>query len=270
MITIAPIYVVGDIHGYLRVLHRILREAHLIDTAHHWIGGSALLWFVGDLVDRGPDSVAVLDFVMALQQEAVAVGGAVDSLLGNHELQMLAAYQFGRRSLGLRSNFYTRWRQNGGVKKDLSKLRAEHIAWLTERPLMALVENALLIHADAPLYTRYGRSVAEVNATFQTILTHSNTLAWEEAIGVFAMRDVFMHPASGREFVERFLQIFGGTMIIHGHSPISVVVDRPVRKVEQPYVYVDGKCINVDGGIYLGGSGFVYQIPNCTVKQQIG
>jgi hypothetical protein len=270
MLTIAPIYVIGDIHGYLRVLHKILREAHLIDAAHHWIGGSATLWFLGDLVDRGPDSIAVLDFVMSLQQEALAVGGSVDSLLGNHELLMLAAYQFGRRSTGLSNNFITKWRHNGGIKGDLAKLRAEHIAWLTARPPMKLVENVLLIHADATFYTRYGRSIAEVNETFKNLLAHSNTLAWEELIETFAMRGVFMHQYGGLEFVERFTQIFGGEVIIHGHSPISAVIGGSARKVVQPYIYAEGKCINMDGGIYLGGSGFLYQIPHSSAEQHIG
>jgi hypothetical protein len=270
MLTIAPVYVIGDIHGYLRVLHKLLRAAHLIDTAHHWIGGAVTLWFVGDLVDRGPDSVAVLDFVMALQQEALAVGGSVDSLLGNHELLLLAAYQFGRQETDASRKFITRWRRNGGVKGDLAKLRAEHIAWLIERPPMAAVENILLIHADATFYTRYGRSIAEVNGTFKNLLEHSNTLAWEELIELFATRGVFIHQHGGREFVERFMQIFGGEVIIHGHSPISAVVGGPARKVVQPYVYADGKCINVDGGIYLGGRGFVYRLPNASAAQHIG
>ena len=270
MLTIAPIYVIGDIHGYLRVLHKLLCEAHLIDKAHHWIGGSATLWFLGDLVDRGPDSVAVLDFVMALQQEAREAGGSVNSLLGNHELLMVAAHQFGRQSIGLHSNFAARWRHNGGVKGDLTKLREEHISWLKERPAMALVENALLIHADATFYTRYGHSVSEVNETFKNLLAHSNMLAWEELIETSSMRGVFIDQSSGYEFIERFTQIFGGERIIHGHSPISSVIGEVAKKVLQPYIYAEGKCINVDGGIYLGGSGFVYQFPDADVKQQIG
>lgn len=267
---VTPVYVIGDIHGHLRVLHKILREACVIDSANHWIAGSATIWLLGDLVDRGPNSIAVLDFVMSLQQEAQAVGGSVDSLLGNHELLMLAAYQFGRRSTGLSHNFMTKWRRNGGVKTDLMGLSERHLSWLMVRPPMALVENALLIHADTTFYTRYGRSIAEVNGTFRNLLACSNTLAWEELIEAFAMRGVFIHQHGGNEFIERFTQIFGGTMIIHGHTPISTIIGGPARKVTRPYIYADGKCVNVDAGIYLGSSGFVYQISNSSIEQQIG
>jgi len=44
--------------------------------------------FLGDLVDRGSDSLAVMSLVMRLKSESQAVGGRVHSLLGNHELMM--------------------------------------------------------------------------------------------------------------------------------------------------------------------------------------
>jgi hypothetical protein len=31
----------------------------------------------------------------------------------------------------------------------------------------------------------------------------------------------------------------------------------PVKKVTEPYMYANGRCMNVDGGIYLGGPGFI-------------
>src|SRR5579883_3337615 len=134
----APTYVIGDVHGQLKKLLKLLKEAHLIDEHQAWSGGPAVLWFIGDLVDRGPDSIAVLDLVMRLQREAPAAGGQVACLLGNHELMMLAAYRFGRRSTGLSSSFITRWKQNGGNRKDLAALTREHLDWLAQLPAMTL------------------------------------------------------------------------------------------------------------------------------------
>ena len=253
-----PVFVIGDIHGYLHTLVKLLQSAGLINHAHNWIGGNAILWFIGDLVDRGAESIAVLDLVMRLQQEARAAGGSVDCLLGNHELLLLAAYQFGRRSTGLSSNFITKWRRNGGNKNDLAKLTKAHLTWLAERPAMSLLRNTLLVHADATFYTRYGKSIAEVNDTFRTLLKRSDALAWEELIEAFAMRGIFLHKEAGDTFVARFLSIFGGERIVHGHTPISTIIGGPAKKVTASYVYASGKCIDVDGGIYLGGPGFVY------------
>ncbi len=254
-------YVISDIHGELRALHKLLRQHKLIDGHEHWSGESKVLWFLGDLVDRGHDSIGVLDLVMRLQEEAKAAGGEVHCLLGNHEMLLLAAYQFGRRSTGLSSNFITKWRRNGGHREDLAKLTKAHFDWLTALPAMATIASHLLIHADATFYTRYGRSVTEVNETLSNLLKRSDALAWEELLEEFAMRGIFNHSLAGEEFVSRFLTIFGGTCIIHGHTPITLMSKVPAKKVQEPWVYAHGRCINVDGGMFLGGPGVVHEIP---------
>ena len=147
-----PISIIGDVHGCLKKLVRLLQDAQLVDAELSWKAGAATLWFMGDFVDRGPDSIAVLDLVMRLQTEAAAAGGTVASLLGNHEMLLLAAYRFGRRSTGLGSNFLTRWKQNGGKRKDIASLTQRHLEWMAHLPAMALVNDSLLIHADAPYY----------------------------------------------------------------------------------------------------------------------
>jgi hypothetical protein len=80
------IVVVGDIHGDYDRLIEILRTGNLIDRKNAWCGGKAHLVLIGDMVDRGPDSRKVLDYVMALQTQAARSGGAVHTLIGNHEV----------------------------------------------------------------------------------------------------------------------------------------------------------------------------------------
>src|ERR1700693_5185312 len=183
-----PVYIICDVHGHLKKLVKLLQDAQLINAQHSWIAGRTTLWFIGDLVDRGPDSIAVLDLLMGLEAEAAASGGTAASLLGNHEMMLLAAYRFGRRSTGLGSNFITRWKQNGGKRKDIASLTPRHLEWMAHLPAMALVNDSLLIHADAPFYMECGRSVDEVNATFDRLLSRSNALAWEEILESFARR----------------------------------------------------------------------------------
>ena len=254
-----PIYVIGDIHGHIEKLVRLLQQIQLIDAAHAWTGGTATLWFIGDLVDRGPDSIAVLDLVMRLQTEAATIGGTVTSLLGNHEMLLLAAYRFGRRSTGLGCTFLTRWKSNGGKRKDIARLTLQHLDWMAQLPAMVLIDNYLLMHADAPLYIQCGHTVDEVNATFNQLLGKSDALAWEEMLEDFARRGAFLYPY-GTYFAQRVLEIFGGKNLIHGHTPINIMRSCSPQKVDRPWIYADDHCINVDGGMSLGGPGFVYQL----------
>ena len=73
-----PIYIIGDVHGQLKKLVKLLQDAHLIDAEYAWKAGTATLWFMGDFVDRGPDSIAVLDLVMRLQSAGIEVTRTIE------------------------------------------------------------------------------------------------------------------------------------------------------------------------------------------------
>ncbi len=76
---------VGDIHGDYEQFIKVLESAELIDGDGNWIGGKAHLVQTGDVVDRGPDSRAIMDLLMKLEKQAAAAGGGVHPLIGNHE-----------------------------------------------------------------------------------------------------------------------------------------------------------------------------------------
>lgn len=77
-----PLDIVGDVHGELQALTELLARAGYDPDGVHPEGRS--LVFVGDLVDRGPDSPGVV----ALVRRLIAAGRA-QAVLGNHELNLL-------------------------------------------------------------------------------------------------------------------------------------------------------------------------------------
>jgi hypothetical protein len=79
------IVAIGDVHGDYDQFITVLRAAALIDGNNKWAGGKTHLVQTGDVLDRGPDSRKVMDLLMELEKQAKKAGGAVHSLLGNHE-----------------------------------------------------------------------------------------------------------------------------------------------------------------------------------------
>ncbi len=71
-------YAIGDIHGCYEHLMRLLDKLRFDDKQD-------CLWLTGDLVNRGPDALAVLRFISSLEMAPIVC-------LGNHDLHFLAVY----------------------------------------------------------------------------------------------------------------------------------------------------------------------------------
>ena len=79
------IVAIGDLHGDYSAWTDIARDAGIEDASGHWTGGNTILVQVGDIVDRGPDSLKLINNLRQLQREAPKTGGRVVVVLGNHE-----------------------------------------------------------------------------------------------------------------------------------------------------------------------------------------
>lgn len=269
-----PTYVVGDVHGHRDELVASLADAGLVSAAGAWTGDAANLWFLGDFVDRGPDGIGVIDLVMRLAEEAAAAGGRVDTVLGNHEILLLGMRRFGdtevpsdssypptipHNKLGLRS-FARSWDLNGGRESDQEALTDEHIAWLTGRPALAVVEDHLLMHSDTDEYLGWGGDVSSINSAVAAVLSSDDLTEWWEVWRRMTTRHAFRGP-QGEETVDKLLAVLGGSRIVHGHSVIADQLGIMPTEVSAPLSYANGKALGIDAGIFIGGPCLVVPLP---------
>jgi bis(5'-nucleosyl)-tetraphosphatase (symmetrical) len=115
-------YAIGDVQGCYDELQALLAELAF--------GERDQLWFVGDLVNRGPKSLEVLRFVRALGDRAVVV-------LGNHDLHLVTQHEG-----------FERPRADDTFQDVLAAAdRRELVDWLRCRPLMHAANGFVLVHA---------------------------------------------------------------------------------------------------------------------------
>ena len=262
-------FAVGDVHGCLAPLREALVRAEFIDDADRWTAGDARLWFLGDLTDRGPDGVGVVDLVMDLQRQAAEVGGEVGCLLGNHELMLLAAHlptgstpQYSAQAEEMAHQmFRERWMGNGGKEADSARLTPGHLEWIAALPAMVLVGDHLLMHADTLGYRNYGSSVDEVNETVAAILSGQLDLEQIDEL-THMMTKRFAFASDDGESACAFLAEYGGRQVVHGHSPVPLLLGKDPQDVTGPLVYAGGYAANFDTGTFLGGPCFVAPLPD--------
>src|SRR5438067_2385455 len=113
-------FAVGDIHGCLDKLERLVKACEARAGAR-----PARFVFLGDYLDRGPDSRGVVEFLIARQR---AQPSAVVCLMGNHE-QLAIAAQDDARAMPI-------WLENSGAATQRSywrsggRIEAAHLDWL--------------------------------------------------------------------------------------------------------------------------------------------
>jgi serine/threonine protein phosphatase 1 len=211
-----PFYAVGDVHGHLDAL--LALEALIVADAREQ-GGQPTLVYLGDLIDRGPQSAGVLDCLMARDESVTRL-----ALGGNHEALMLEFLarprrehewlEFGGRetllSYGISDDDL---RRAEAVPRRLEQIvRAhvpdEHVRFLAGLPHLIEAPGHLLVHAGL----RPGVGLEQQSA---------GDLLW--------YRDDFEADYAGL-----------GARVVHGHTPGPAVRMKPFR-------------LNLDTGAYRGG-----------------
>ncbi|WP_162894979.1 metallophosphoesterase family protein [Rhizobium terrae] len=168
-------FAIGDIHGCLTELKDMLGHIHDQASAGHVV-------FVGDYIDRGPESRGVLELVMAGPRKQ---GWRWTMLKGNHEDMMVRAYLHGGAEMAM-------WMENGGYEtlgSFCGHVPDDVVRWCAELPAIHADEYRIFVHAGV-----------------------------DEALPLDGQRE---HDLIWKRFGGGESGYFWGRHLCHGHTPLA-------------------------------------------------
>jgi len=209
-------WVIPDVHGCVKTLKSLVND--LIRPTRH-----DALYFLGDYIDRGPDSKGVIDFIRFLEKEEYTI----TALKGNHEDFMVELYDDEIKSKNtwwhnLGNRKYKAWMTIGGSPtlesfgvQHIKDIPFEYIEWMKDLPYFVSLDDFVLVHAG---------------------LNFKNEDPFEDKRSMLWLRDYEIKPEK-----------IGNRKIIHGHVPVNMELITLTIK-NRNYKFID-----IDNGPYISG-----------------
>ncbi len=207
-------WVIPDIHGCSYTLEILIENQIVPDK-------DDLLIFLGDYIDRGPDSKGVIDYIMGLQEK----GYRVRVLLGNHEDYCLQAWEKDRKRTGLtnallKSPEQREWEKRGGKEtlksfgiKRPRNIPEKYIRWMQELEYFIEMDDFIIAHAG-------------LNFEIDDPFSDKHSMIW--------IREFEVKPEK-----------INNKRLIHGHVPVHLdLIYQAIRSK-------NSKFIALDNGIYF-------------------
>ena len=199
-------WVIGDIHGCIATFQAMVEKEIGLQP-------DDTLFLLGDLIDRGPDSKAVIDYILRLQEQAYDVR----SIIGNHEVMLLDAIRSERQYILWMSNAGMTTLHNFGIDMErypgpegVRRIPARYLDFFQQMPYYIESEGFFLVHAG-------------LNPESLHPLDDTDTMIWTR------------REAYHSDFLK-------GRKLIHGHSPLHR--EEILRRLSDR----DAQIYNLDGG----------------------
>jgi len=195
-------YVLTDIHGCLKTFKHLVNRLRLSKDDK--------LYILGDLIDRGPNSKGVIDYIWKLQND----GYQIKCIKGNHDQMMLNALESMSRERD--------WLSNGGwttvrsfQTKTLKDIPLEYYHFISKMPYFIEVDDFIIVHAG-------------LNFKTEQPLEDSHAMMW--------IRNWY------NEIDYKWLK---NRIIVHGHTPISKekTIEMFNNLPEQQFLNLDTGCV---------------------------
>ncbi len=207
-------WIIPDLHGCSATLELMVEQQIKPDKNDRLI-------FLGDYIDRGPDSKGVVDFIMKLQEE----GYNISALKGNHEDFCVKAWEVDKNRenfLGIRtkSHIQNNWEAFGGIQTLESfgaiwpsEIPEKYIRWMESLEYFVETEKFIAVHAG-------------LNFNIDDPFSDTRSMLW--------IREFRIKPEK-----------INNKILVHGHSPVSLeLIEMMIRKKNPDN-------IDLDNGIYV-------------------
>jgi len=207
-------WVIPDIHGHSKTLRALIGEQ--IKPARY-----DTIFFLGDYIDRGPDSKGVIDYILSLQRDNYNIR----TLRGNHEDYLVRTFdnEAVRKNLlgfAYQNNLRKEWFKYGGKEtlksfqvSDVHEIPLEYITWMRELEYFISLDSYLLVHAG-------------FNFNLEDPFSDKPSMMW--------IKDFKVDPKKS-----------GNRKVIHGHVPVSLDFIELLRSSN------NFNFIDLDNGIYM-------------------
>ena len=230
------IIVIGDLHGDYKLTLMCLSQMKLINKNGNWTGGTTWVVQMGDQVDRGGrgefvndenSDIRILNLFQKLHNQAKKKGGAVISLLGNHEIMnVLGNYNYvsplGISQFGGKQQRYEMFKPGGPVSILLNK-----------RPVIIKIGSWVFVHAGIKASIAKNYKFNEINNLMKKFLSGDRYLA-----NNYNFIELFLAPTSllwnrdlcdstfTKKDCDELLNILDCKYIAIGHTPQDCINSR--------------------------------------------
>lgn len=195
---ISRIFAIGDIHGCFKAMKELIENKIQLSKEDKLI-------FLGDYIDRGPDSKKVLDYIIELQNNQYDIV----PLRGNHESMLIDAWY--------NEKLVFKWIQNGGSETLLSfgtdKLKnidSKYMHFLENLNYYYELDKYIFVHAG-------------FNDSIDDPFSDKYSMLWNS-------REQYLNP------------LLNDRTIIHGHAPVPLNIIQKQITNNTGVINIDGGC----------------------------
>lgn len=230
LLPVKRIIAIGDLHGDYKATITALQKSRLIDNKKNWIGKKTVVIQLGDQLDRGgrqtdtndeDSEFRIMNLFNKLHKQAQKVGGAVYSLIGNHELMNVMGdfsytSKMGIKHFGGKKERYKYFRPGGKIAIKMAK----------NRNVIMRIGDWIFVHGGITPKIAQKYKIVEINNMMRNYLIGDEKLKNDKRF-----KELFLNMSSllwTRRYSEnnpdcknliKTLEFLGAKKMVVGHTP---------------------------------------------------